>query len=157
MINLHETAPIMACRILGSVEQPDIAGLARPTASGHASHRDNVSILMTSPDEWLVLDRDGNLIRDCRDLANQARVVVDESGAWRLFSIEGDGAFDLFAQFSPADLKGSSHPYDTCIATHAGGHPVIAIPVSRNRVDLLVARSYADSLLALLRHALRDS
>ena len=69
----------------------------------------------------------------------------------RLFVLVGDGASDLIGQLSPADLHG---PPDACIATHAGGHPVIILPREANRLELLVARSYAESLLALLEPGL---
>jgi heterotetrameric sarcosine oxidase gamma subunit len=148
MITLQETTGFTALRLVGIDADSAIAGLALPAGIGLASHGANRSTLMPGPDTCLILDRAGNLDRDAADCA---KVVVDESGAWRLFVLEGGGSFDLIGQLSPADLHG---PPDACIATHAGGHPVIILPRGSNRLELLVARSYAQSLLALLELAL---
>jgi heterotetrameric sarcosine oxidase gamma subunit len=150
MITLQETTAFAALRLVGvkTDKERAIAGIERPAAIGLASHGANRSVLMLGPDTCLVLDRAGDLARDAVDCA---QIVVEESGAWRLFVLDGQGALDLIGQLSPADLYG---PPDACIATHAGGHPVVIMPRGGNRFELLVARSYAESLLALLEPAL---
>ncbi|GEM_PF-4722138 len=148
MITLQETTGFTALRLVGIDADSAIAGLALPAGIGQASHGANRSLLMPGPDICLILDRAGDLDRSAADCA---KLALDESGAWRLFVLEGEGACDLMGQLSPADLHG---PPDACIATHAGGHPVIILPRGANRLELLVARSYTESLLALLEPAL---
>lgn len=150
MITLQETTGFTAQRLVGVATDKDseLAGMAWPDGVGMASHDIDRSILMLGPGTCLVLDRSGG---PDRVGAGVAKVTVEESGAWRLFMLEGEGTSDLIGQLSPANLHGT---VDACIATHAGGHPVIILPRGADRFELLVVRSYAESLLALLAPAL---
>jgi sarcosine oxidase gamma subunit len=124
----------------------DVAGLPLPDAPGSAVHSLSRSALRLGPETWLVLDRNGGSFDEAGPM-----LVVEETGAWRVFALVGESALDLIARFSPADVRDFR---DTCVATHAAGHPVILLPASPDRIELLVARSYADSLLDLFGNAL---
>ena len=150
MITLQEMTGFTAQRLVGVATDKDsvFAGMAWPDGVGMASHDADRSILMLGPGTCLVLGRGDSPDFDTSGLA---KVTVEESGAWRLFVLEGEGTSDLIGQLSPADLHDA---VDACTATHAGGHPVIILPRGADRFELLVARSYAESLLALLTPAL---
>lgn len=150
MIALQETTPISVLRLVGITTGNDgtMRGLTSPAGIGRASHGSGRSVLMLGPGTCLILGRAGDRAHDA---AHDADIVVEESGAWRLFVLEGERVFDLIGRFSPADLH---HAFDACVATHAAGHPVIIMPRAKNRLELLVARSYCASLLALLEPAL---
>ena len=95
------------------------------------------------PAEWLVLDREPT------DTATGQ--PFDESDAWRLIRLQDAG--DIVAQFCPINAGAEGCAF----ATHLARHPAILMPRSAGEFEILVPRSYAVSLLALVSDAITRS
>lgn len=147
MTALSEIAPLSVHRFLGTSVMDRIESKL-PSRIGEAVHDGSRTAMMLGPAEWLVLDREP------MDLATgQPFVVFDESDAWRLFLLQGEDAGDIVAQFCPIDAGDEGAVF----ATHLARHPAIVMPRSAGEIAILVPRSYAASLVALVGDAITRS
>ena len=110
--------------------------------------------MMLGPAEWLVLDQGTKGLTDLTIGPEQPFIVFDESDAWRLFRLKGEDAGDIVAQFCPVDVGAVE---GTACATHLARHPAIVMPWPAGEIAILVPRSYATSLVALIRDAITRS
>ena len=147
MTALSETAPLSVHRLLGAHVMDRIEPNL-PSRIGEAVHDGSRTAMMLGPAEWLVLDQE-----PMDPAAGQPFAVFDESDAWRLFLLQGEDAGDIVAQFSPIDAGAEG----TACATHLARHPAIVMPRSTGEIAILVPRSYAASLVALVRDAITRS
>ena len=141
MTALSEIAPLSVHRLRGGGPRGEVL----PSRIGEALHDGSRTAMRLGPAEWLVLDRE--------PMDPVTGQPFDESDAWRLLRLQGKDAGDIVAQFCPIDAGAEGCAF----ATHLAGHPAILMPRSSGEFEILVPRSYAASLLALLRDAVTRS
>ena len=153
MTALSETTPLSVHRLLGT----DVMNRMKaklPSRISEAVHDESRTVMMLGPAEWLVLDQEP---KGPATGPEQPFVVFDESDAWRLFRLQGEDAGDIIAQFCPIDVGVDTRLEGTACATHLARHPAIVMPRSTGEIAILAPRSYAASLVALIRDAITRS
>lgn len=152
MTALSKVAPLSVHRLLGTRRGKDVMDEPKlPPRISEALHEESRTAMMLGPAEWLVLDQEPKGPTDPTIGPEQPFIVFDESGAWRLFLLHGENAEDIVAQFCPIDVSAVE---GTACATHLARHPAIVMPRSAGEIAILVPRSYAASLVALVRDAI---
>ncbi|MDE0242873.1 MAG: hypothetical protein OXI95_04045 [bacterium] len=155
MTTLSEITPLSVHRLLGARRSNDVMDEAKlPSRVSEALHEGSRTAMMLGPAEWLVLNQESVGSLDPTIVPGQPFFVLDESDAWRLFRLQGKGAGDIVAQFCPIDIGAVE---GTACVTHLARHPAIVMPRSSGEVAILVPRSYAASLVALIRDAITRS
>ena len=155
MTALSEISSLSVHRLLGTrrgnnvVDEPKL-----PSRIGETVHHRSRTVMMLGPAEWLVLDQGPIDPVDLMIDPEQPFIVLDESDAWRLFRLHGEDAGDIVAQFCPIDVCAAE---GTACATHLARHPAIVMPRSASEIAILVQRSYAASLVALVGDAITCS
>ncbi len=127
--------------------------LPLPPDVGQAGHQGARSVVKVEPGEWLVVQRNHESEPASSGFPGEV-AAFDESGAWRLLSLEGSAARDVVAQFCPIDFQTTGMDEVCGFATQLSGHPVVVFPRSGALIEILVRRSYAASLVALINDAI---
>lgn len=153
MTAFSEIAPLSVQRLLGTSVM-DRMESKLPSRIGEAQHDGSRTVMMLGPAEWLVLDQEP---KGPATGFEQPFVVFDESDVWRLFRLQGEDAGDIIAQFCPIDVGADTGFEGTACATHLARHPAIVMPRSSGEIAILAPRSYAASLVALIRDAITRS
>ncbi len=156
MTAFSEIAPLSVHRLLGPGVM-DRTETKLPSRISEAVQDGTRTMMMLGPEEWLVLDREPKGPMDPPTDFEQPFVVFDESDAWRLFRLQGEGAGDIVAQFCPIDVGAAAGLEGIACATHLARHPAIVMPRSAGEIAILAPRSYAASLVALIRDAITRS
>ena len=155
MTALSEIGPLSVHRLLGARQGSNVVGEPKlPSRIGEAVLDGSRTVMMLGPTEWLVLEKDPKGPTDLAIDPGHPFAVLDESDAWRLFLLQGEGAGDIVAQFCPIDVGAAK---GIARATHLARHPVIMMPRSGGEIAILVPRSYAASLVALVRDPITRS
>lgn len=155
MTALSEIAPLSVHRLLGTGRGNTVMDVPTlPSRISDVVHDSSRTAMMLGPAEWLVLDRGPKGPMDRTIGPEQSFIVFDESDAWRLFRLHGEDAGDIVAQFCPFDVGAVE---GTACATHLARHPAIVMPRSSGEIAILVPRSYATSLVALVGDAITRS
>lgn len=155
MTALSEIAPLSVHRLLGTGRGSNVMDeLKLPSRISEAVHDGSRKAMMLGPAEWLVLDQGPNERKDPTVGLGKPSIVFDESDAWRLFLLQGEDAGQIVSQFCPTDVGAVE---GTACATHLARHPAIVMPRSAGEIAILVPRSYAASLVALVRDAIARS
>ena len=155
MTTLSEVAPLSVHRLLGTRRGNNVVDeLKLPSRINEALLDGSRTAMMLGPAEWLVLDQETTGPMDLTIGPEHSFVVLDESNAWRLFRLKGEDAGDIVAQFCPIDAGAVQ---GTACATHLARHPAIVMPRSTSEIAILVPRSYAASLVALVRDPITRS
>ena len=153
MTAFSETTPLSVHRLLGTCVMNRMEAKL-PSRISEAVHDGSRTVMMLGPAEWLVLDQEPKALEAGPE---QPFVVFDESDAWRLFQLQGEDAAEVVAQFCPIDAGADTKFESTACATHLARHPAIVMPRSAGEIAILVPRSYAASLVALVRDAITRS
>lgn len=157
MTALSEIAPLSVHRLLGTSRGNNLTSRIEeelPSRISDAVHDGSRTVMMLGPAEWLVLDQGPKGPTDLTIGPGQTFVLFDEGDAWRLFLLHGEDAEDIVAQFCPIDIGAAER---TACATHLARHPAIVMSRSAGEIAILVPRSYATSLVALVRDAIMRS
>ena len=156
MTVLSEIAPLSVHRLLDTGVVNRIESKL-PLRISEAVHEGSRTTMMLGPAEWLILDQEPKGSMDPPTGFGQPFVVFDESDAWRLFRLQGEGAVEIVAQFCPIDVGADTKFEGVACATHLARHPAIVMSQSAGEVAILVPQSYAASLVALIRDAITRS
>ena len=157
MTALTEVAPLSVHRLLVARRggnDTDRIEEKLPSRISEVVHVGSRTTMMLGPAEWLVLDQEQKGPADLTIGPVPPFTVFDESDAWRLFRLMGEDAGDIVAQFCPIDVGAVE---GTACVTHLARHPAIVMPRSAGKIEILVSRSYAASLVALIRDAITRS
>ena len=155
MTALSETAPLSVHRVLGARRGNNVMDESKlPSRISETVHDGSRTMMMLGPAEWLVLDQEPEGPLDSATGPGQPFIVFDESDAWRLFRLQGEDAGEIVTQFCPIDVGAVE---GTACATHLARHPAIVMPLSAGEIAILVPRSYAASLVALVGDAITRS
>ncbi len=160
MTALSEIAPLSVHRLLATRRGNSVMDQIEPKLPSRISEAladGSRTVVMLGPAEWLVLDQEPKGPMDRMIGPEQTFIVFDESDAWRLFRLQGEDAVDIVTQFCPIDADADSGFERTACATHLARHPAIVMPRSAGEIAILVPRSYATSLVALVRDAITRS
>jgi sarcosine oxidase subunit gamma len=100
-------------------------------------------VLSVGPDVWLHVSAEA----DAAALKHSFRAAVDVSSAWSHLAFEGRKAVELLRKGCALDLHPRTFPAGACCATgFARMRVVLWRPTVAARYDMLVGRSYAQSL-----------
>ncbi len=160
MTTLSEIAPLSVHRLLATRRGNNVMDQIEPKLPSRISEAladGSRTVVMLGPAEWLVLDQEPKDPMDRTIGSKQPFLVFDESDAWRLFRLQGEDAGDIVTQFCPIDADADSGFERTACATHLARHPAVVMPRSAGEIAILVPRSYATSLVALVSDAITRS
>ncbi len=160
MTTLSEIAPLSVHRLLATRRGNNVMEQIEPKLPSRISEAladGSRTVMMLGPAEWLVLDQEPKDPMDRTIGSKQPFLVLDESDAWRLLRLQGEDAVDIVSQFCPIDAGADSGFKRSACATHLARHPAIVMPRSSGEIAILVPRSYATSLVALVSDAITRS
>ncbi len=143
MVELRELPPFRCTLLQASAEVAATLGhrLPAPLTATDA-------MLWLGPEEWLLLE-------DVVPPSGPAS-LVDVSDRYRALAVRGAGAPALLNEGCPLDLADAAFPTGHCARTVFGKAEVILWRPGADEWRILVARSFAPYLLALLHEALAD-
>jgi sarcosine oxidase subunit gamma len=143
VVELREMPPLRCTLLQAAAEVAATLGHALPaplTATG--------AMLWLGPEEWLLLDEPG--------VPQGPASLVDVSDRYRGLVLHGAGAAEALNEGCPLDLADAAFPPSSCTRTLFGKAEIILWRPAANEWRILVGRSFAPYLLALLREVLDD-
>ncbi|WP_274627744.1 sarcosine oxidase subunit gamma [Arvimicrobium flavum] len=125
----------------------------RPKTSASARGR---TALWLGPDEWLVIDEEGNdPLAACAGVS-QLHSAVDVSHRNVAFSVAGRGAEALLNAGCPQDLALTAFPVGACSRTILGKIEIVLLRTAKETFRVECWRSFSDYAFAFLSDAARD-
>jgi heterotetrameric sarcosine oxidase gamma subunit len=161
---VEERAFLSKISIRGRVSQASFVTYFRnvlgvePPRPGSAVEADAAIVLPIGPTEWLALERrhdpnagriEGGLLRE--RLAAAGLVAIDLSCGLTALSVAGPGLHPTLRKLAALQLE--RMPAGSVTRTRIGKLPIVVSVLGPDRLDLLVARSCAQSFLEQLRDA----
>lgn len=149
---VHEAAVAL---VLASRANADAAAGALAVLSSTRG----ASVRAAGPGSWYVVDAnadEGTFLRRVGDSVGPAGAVVDQSSGRVLFRIEGEHAAAALSKVAFVDLFEASFPTGDSATTMAAGIGVHLHRTGPQSFELLVMRSYAESLIDRLKLACRE-
>ena len=134
----------------------DLAGIAFPETRG-ASVKEGRAILWMSPDEVLILlpraEAAAAAASLSRGLKGTHHMAVDVSDARSLFRLDGEGAREVLAKLTPADLHPDAFGPGEVRRTRLGQVAAAFWVAEANAIELVAFRSVARYVFDLLANA----
>jgi sarcosine oxidase subunit gamma len=143
VVELRELPPLR-CFLLQAT--PEVAATLGHALPAPLSATD--AMLGLGPEEWLLLAEPG--------VPQGPASLVDISDRYHVLSLQGPGVGELLNEGCPLDLADSAFPPGSCTRTLFGKAEIILWRPYAGEWRVLVARSFAAYLVALLREALAD-
>lgn len=159
------TAAAPASRI--ALRAPDLSleplshvlGVALPTSPKSSAAADGLRrrALWLGPDEWLVIDEDGEDLASLFAGATTLHSAVDVSHRNLAILVEGPGATACVNAGCPQDLSLDAFPVGACSRTVLGKIEVVVLRTAETAFRVEVWRSFSDYAWDFLEEAARDS
>ena len=159
--SMKEKAPIVKINLRGKPNNKDftskvgkILGVILPVEVGSIAVKEEISIITTGPNEWLILSN--NIIKESNknyELENtlfegisktNLGAVTNASDQFTIFSLNGSNIYEVLSKSSPLDfdvlLDNSS------AQTLLNNIDIIIVKKNNENMDLLVRRSFSEHL-----------
>lgn len=143
MVEILELPPFRCTLLQATAEVAATLGLPLP-----APLEATDQVLWLGPEEWLLLAEPGTLAGPGS--------LVDVSDRYRALALHGAQAPTLLNEGCPLDLADAAFPPGRCTRTLFGKAEIILWRVHANEWRVLVARSFAPYLFALLHESRAD-
>ncbi|HWK64781.1 MAG TPA: sarcosine oxidase subunit gamma [Rhizobiaceae bacterium] len=112
--------------------------------------------LWLGPDEWLVVDKAGDLLADCAK-AGVLHSAVDISHRNMAIAVAGFGAEAALSAGCPQDLSLPIFPVGACSRTVLGKVEIVLLRTAENAFRVECWRSFSDYVFTFLSEAARDA
>ena len=119
-----------------------------PPSPGNGQASAGISIAAVSPGRYFVQSQSDDLVARLREsISPEDGSVTDVSHGYVVVRIEGEAAADLLLRCIALDLDETVFPAGRVARTHVHHVDVVVHRVSATAFDLLVSRSFAESLV----------
>ena len=159
--SMEEKAPVFKINLRGKPNNKDFSskvgkllGIILPLEVGSIAFKEDISIITTGPNEWLILSN--NIIKDVnktfeleeklfREISNtNLGAVTNVSDQFTIFSLKGLNINEILSKSSPFDFESLSNNYSA--QTLLNSIDITIIKKNNENVDLLVRRSFSEHL-----------
>jgi sarcosine oxidase subunit gamma len=131
-----------------------VLGIILPAEVGSIVTKDEISIITTGPNEWLIITNNivknninnfelENLLFESISKTNLG-AVTNVTDQFTVFSLKGSNIFEVLSKSSPFDFNTLSNNYST--QTLLNNIDITIIKRNNKNVDLLVRRSFSEHL-----------
>jgi len=159
--SMEEKTPIVKINLRGNTNNKDftskigkILGIILPVEVGSIAVKEEISIITTGPNEWLIISN--NIIKKSNNdfelenvlFENISRTnlgaVTNVTDQFTIFSLKGSNIFEVLSKSSPFDFDTLSNNY--CVQTLLNNIDVTIVKKDNENIDLLVRRSFSEHL-----------
>ena len=159
--SMEEKTPIVKINLRGNTNNKDftskigkILGIILPVEVGSIAVKEEISIITTGPNEWLIISN--NIIKKSNNdfelenvlFENISRTnlgaVTNVTDQFTVFSLKGSNIFEVLSKSSPFNFDTLSNNY--CVQTLLNNIDVTIVKIDNENVDLLVRRSFSEHL-----------
>ena len=159
--SMKEKTPVPKINLRGNVNNKDftgkvgkILGIILPVEIGRIAIKEEISIISTGPNEWLIIsnntiEKNGNHFELENILyesisKNNLGAVTSITDQFTIFSLKGSNIFEVLSKSSPFDFDILSNNYS--VQTLLNNIDVIIVKKDNENIDLLVRRSFSEHL-----------
>ena len=159
--SMEEKTPIVKINLRGNTNNKDftskigkILGIILPAEVGSIAVKEEISIIATGPNEWLIISN--NIIKKSNNdfelenvlFENISRTnlgaVTNVTDQFTIFSLKGSNIFEVLSKSSPFNFDTLSNNY--CVQTLLNNIDVTIVKKDNENIDLLVRRSFSEHL-----------
>ena len=159
--SMEEKTPISKINLRGDVNNKNftakvgkILGIILPVEVGSIAAKEEISIIATGPNEWLIISN--NIIKVINNdfelenvlfeniSRNNLGAVTNVTDQFTIFSLKGSNIFEVLSKSSPFDFDTLSNNY--CVQTLLNNIDVTIVKKDNENIDLLVRRSFSEHL-----------
>ena len=159
--SMEEKTPIVKINLRGNTNNKDffskigkILGIILPVEVGSIAVKEEISIIATGPNEWLIISN--NIIKESNNdfelenvlFENISRTnlgaVTNVTDQFTIFSLKGSNIFEVLSKSSPFDFDTLSNNYS--VQTLLNNIDVTIVKKDNENIDLLVRRSFSEHL-----------
>ena len=157
---MEEKTPIVKINLRGNTNNKEfisnvgkILGIILPVEVGSIAVKEEISIIATGPNEWLIISNNTISNNNKSELENilfdnisqnNLGAVTNVTDQFTVFSLKGLNIFEVLSKSSPFDFDALSNNYSA--QTLLNNIDVTIVKKDRENVDLLVRRSYSEHL-----------
>ena len=166
-LSLVEKTPILKLNIRGKANNKDftsaigkILGIILPLEVGNIVSKENISIITTGPNEWLIISSNKENIEDELENTlfeniskNNLGAVTNITDQFTIFSLTGSNTLEVLSKSSPFDFE--SLPNNFSAQTILNNIDITVVKKDNKNVDLLVRRSFSNHLWSWLSDSAR--
>lgn len=132
-------------------------GVKLPTKPKTSSTDGGRTALWLGPDEWLVIDEDGNdMLADCATVS-QLHSAVGISHRNVAISVAGPNSEGTISSGCPQDLSLAIFPVGACSRTILGKSEIVLLRTAEDAFRVECWRSFSDYVFAFLADAAKDA
>ena len=159
--SMKEKTPVPKINLRGNVNNKDftskvgkILGLILPVEVGRIAIKEEISIISTGPNEWLIIsnntiEENGNRFELENILyesisKNNLGAVTSITDQFTIFSLKGSNIYEVLSKSSPFDFDTLSD--NSSAQTLLNNIDVTIVKKNNENMDLLVRRSFAEHL-----------
>ena len=159
--SMEEKTSIVKINLRGNTNNKDftskvgkILGIIVPVEVGSIAAKEEISIIATGPNEWLIISN--NIIKKNNNdfelenvlfksiSKNNLGAVTSVSDQFTIFSLKGSNIFEVLSKSSPFNFDTLSNNY--CAQTLLNNIDVTIVKKDNENLDLLVRRSFSEHL-----------
>jgi len=159
--SMEEKTPIVKINLRGNPNNKDfvntvgkILGIMLPVEVGAIAAKEDISIITTGPNEWLIISN--NIIKKNDNefqlenvlfeniSKNNLGAVTNVKDQFTIFSLKGTNIFEVLSKSSPFDFDKLSNNYS--VQTLLNNIDITIIKKDNENIDLLVRRSFSEHL-----------
>ena len=166
-LSLIEKTPILKLNIRGKANNKDftstigkILGIILPLEVGSIVSKENISIITTGPNEWLIISNNKKIFEDHLEKAlfeniskNNLGAVTNITDQFTIFSLTGSNTLEVLSKSSPFDFDNLANNFSA--QTILNNIDITVIKKDNENVDLLVRRSFSNHLWSWLSDSAR--
>ena len=159
--SMEEKTSIVKINLRGNTNNKDftskigkILGIILPIEVGNIVVKEEISIITTGPNEWLIISN--NIIKKNNNdfelenvlfksiSKNNLGAVTNVSDQFTIFSLKGSNIFEVLSKSSPFDFD--TLPNNYSVQTLLNNIDVTIVKKENENLDLLVRRSFSEHL-----------
>jgi sarcosine oxidase, subunit gamma len=166
-LSLKEKTPILKLNIRGKPNNKDftsaigkILGIILPLEVGNIVSKENISIITTGPNEWLIISNNIDDIEVELEKILFKTISINNLGAvtnitdqFTIFSLKGSKTLEILSRSSPFDFE--SLPNNFSAQTILNNIDITVVKKNNENIDLLVRRSFSNHLWSWLNDSAR--
>ncbi len=169
-LSLKEKSPVIKLNLRGDISNKEfssnvgkILGIILPVEVGSVIKKEEVSVISTGPNEWLIISN--NIVKSENNYYDLENVLYEKiskknfgavtniTDQFTIFSLTGSNISEILSKSSPFDFDKLS--YNHSAQTLLNNVDITIIKKDNENIDLLVRRSFSEYLWAWLNDSAR--
>ena len=169
-LSMKEKSPVIKLNLRGDINNKEfssnvgkILGIILPVEVGSVIKKEEISVICTSPNEWLIISN--NIIKSKKNDYELENVLFEKisqknfgavtniTDQFTIFSLTGSNTSEILSKSSPFDFD--KLPNNHSAQTLLNNVDITIIKKDIDSIDLLVRRSFSEHLWAWLNDSAR--